>query len=522
MSEERSAGAGRASTAARHHEVVIVGTGFSGLGMAARLRREGMHDFVVLERNDGIGGTWWDNTYPGCQCDVPSHLYSFSFAPNPDWSRTYGLQPEIRDYLGHTAERFGVTPHVRFRCALEHAQWDEEEGIWRLRASDGEMTARFLIAGVGPLSEPAVPDLPGLERFQGNVFHSARWDHDHELGGERVGVIGTGASAIQFVPRIQPKVRSLQVFQRTPPWILPHTDRPITRIERFLYRRFPGLQRAARLGIYLSREWLVVAFAKRRALMKLPEGLARRHLARQVKDPELRRKLTPSYTIGCKRILLSNDWYPALTAPNTEVVSDGIREVREHSVVTAAGEEIELDTIVLGTGFKVTDYPAADHLVGRGGRTLNDAWHGSPQAYLGTSIAGFPNLFMLLGPNTGLGHSSMVFMIEAQVAHVIRCMRALADTDAQAVEVREEAQAAYNDSVQRDLQGTVWNAGGCKSWYFDKTGRNTTLWPRFTWQFRRSARRLEPAAYRFLSRPGTLGLDAGDEGAELRGRPVAA
>jgi cation diffusion facilitator CzcD-associated flavoprotein CzcO len=375
---------------------------------------------------------------------------------------------------------------------------------------------------VGPLSEPAIPHLPGLDRFRGEVFHSARWNHGHDLAGERVGVIGTGASAIQFVPRIQREVRSLHVFQRTPAWILPHTDRPVTRLERALYRRFPALQRLARAGIYASREWLVLAFAKRRALMRLPERLARRHLARQVGDQELRSKLTPSYTIGCKRILLSNDWYPALTASNTELVTAGIREVREGSVVTAAGEEIELDTIVLGTGFRVTDFPAADRIFGRGGSSLNDAWRGSPQAYLGTSIAGFPNLFMLLGPNTGLGHNSMVFMIESQVAHVIRCMRALDETGAQAIEVREEAQAAYNERLQRELATTVWNAGGCESWYIDRTGRNTTIWPRFTWQFRRSARRFEPAAYRFLSGGGAAGLDSGDEAGELLGRPVAA
>jgi cation diffusion facilitator CzcD-associated flavoprotein CzcO len=502
--------------------VAIVGTGFSGIGMAARLKREGIDDFVVLERNEGVGGTWWDNTYPGCQCDVPSHLYSFSFAPNPSWSRTYSLQPEIRDYLRDCAERFGITPHVRFGCELRSAAWDEEAACWRLETADGELTAEALVAGVGPLSEPATPDIPGLERFEGALFHSARWDHDHDLAGERVAVIGTGASAIQLVPRIQREVERLHVFQRTPPWILPHTDRPVSRLERRIYRRFPALQRLLRAGIYASREWLVLAFAKRRGLMKLPEALARRHLRRQVPDPELRSKLTPSYTIGCKRILLSNDWYPALTAPNTELVTDGIREVRERSLVTGSGEEIEVDAIVLGTGFRITDFPAADHLFGRGGRSLNEVWQGSPQAYLGTSIAGFPNLFMLLGPNTGLGHNSMVFMIESQIAHVIRCLRASEERGAHAIEIRQEAQEAYNAGVQRDLAGSVWNAGGCKSWYIDRTGRNTTIWPRFTWQFRRSARRFDPSAYRFLRRARPAGEDAGDEGAELLGRPVAA
>ncbi len=503
-------------------KVAIVGAGFSGLGMAARLEREGIDDFVVLERNEEVGGTWWDNTYPGCQCDVASRLYSFSFAPNPNWSRTYSRQPEIRDYLRDCSEKLGLRPHIRFRCEVLAAAWDDEAGIWRLETSDGDLTAQMLVAGAGPLSEPALPDIPGLDSFEGNVFHSARWDHDHDLAGERVGVIGTGASAIQFVPRIQPEVGQMHVFQRTPPWILPHTDRPVTGVERRLYRALPALQRLARTAIYASREWLVLGLTRRRGLMKLPEAIARRHLKRQVRDAALRRKLTPSYTIGCKRILLSNDWYPALSKPNVEVVTDGISEVRSSSVVTGAGEELELDTIILGTGFRVTDFPAADRLVGRDGQTLNEVWQGSPEAYMGTSIAGFPNLFVMLGPNTGLGHNSIVYMIEAQVAHVMRCLRAVEERGATAIEAREEAQTRWTEDLQRDLSGSVWNAGGCKSWYIDRTGRNTTIWPRFTWQFRRSARRFDPAAYRFLGGRGAAGEHAGDEDAELVGRPLAA
>jgi cation diffusion facilitator CzcD-associated flavoprotein CzcO len=480
--------------------IAIVGTGFAGLGMAARLKREGIDDFVVLERNEDVGGTWWDNSYPGCQCDVPSHLYSFSFAPNPSWSRTYSLQPEIRDYLRDCAERFGLMPHIRFGCELTSASWDDEDGLWRLETSDGELTVQILVAGVGPLSEPALPDVPGIEHFQGKMFHSARWDHEHDLTGERVGVIGTGASAIQFVPRIQPRVGRMHVFQRTPPWVLPHTDRPVTRVERRLYRSFPRLQRLVRLGIYASREWVVLGLAYRRWMMKLPERLARRHLRRQVGDPELRSKLTPDYTIGCKRILLSNDWYPALSKPNVDVVTEGVREVRESSVVTESGDEIELDTLIMGTGFRVTDFPAADNLRGREGRSLNEVWQGSPQAYLGTSIAGFPNLFMLLGPNTGLGHTSVVFMIEAQIAHVVRCLRTMEARDVQAVEVRPEVQRAFNDQLQQQLEGTVWNAGGCQSWYMDRNGRNTTIWPRFTWQFLRQARDFDPEEYTFRPR----------------------
>jgi cation diffusion facilitator CzcD-associated flavoprotein CzcO len=476
-------------------KVAIVGTGFAGLGMAIRLKQAGVQDFVLLERAEDVGGTWWANTYPGCQCDVPSHLYSFSFAPNPDWSRTYSMQPEIRDYLRDCAERFGILPHIRFGHEVRSATWLEDERRWRIDTSGGEMTAQILVGGVGPLSEPSIPDIPGLDRFEGAVFHSAEWDHDHDLTDERVAVIGTGASSIQFVPKIQPRVTQLHLFQRTPPWVLPHTDRPVTRLERFLYRRLPFLQRLVRAGIYWGREWYVLGFVYDRRIMRLPERVARRHLRRGVRDRRLRRKLVPSYTLGCKRVLLSNDYYPALDRPNVEVLTDGIREVRPSSIVTAEGEEREVDTIILGTGFKVTDIPAAEYIRGRDGRTLAETWQGSPQAYLGTSVAGFPNLFFLLGPNTGSGHTSVVYMIEAQIAHVLKCLRALERSGRQAIEVRREVQERFNREVQTRMGDTVWSAGGCASWYFDRTGRNTTLWPEFSWRFARRARRFDRDDY---------------------------
>jgi cation diffusion facilitator CzcD-associated flavoprotein CzcO len=475
--------------------VAIVGAGFAGLGTAIRLKREGIDDFVVLERADDVGGTWQANTYPGCQCDVPSHLYSFSFALNPDWTRTYSTQPEIWDYLRDCTERFGITPHIRFGCELREASWDEDAGAWRLTTSQGELSAQVLVAGVGPLSEPKVPEIPGLDGFQGAVFHSAEWDHEHDLTGERVASVGTGASAIQFVPKIQPRVSRLHVFQRTPPWVLPHPDRPITALERRLYRRIPALQRLVRAGVYWGREMFVLGFAVNRRLMWLPQVIARVHMRRQVRDRKLRKRLTPSYTLGCKRILPSNDWYPALTKPNVEVVTEGIREVLARSIVTTDGAEREVDTIILGTGFHVTDPPSAEHLRGRDGRTLAEMWQGSPQAYLGTSIAGFPNLFMLLGPNTGLGHTSVVFMVEAQIAHVMRCLRAMQREELQSVEVRHEVQAAFNDEIQRQMKETVWTAGGCASWYIDANGRNSTLWPEFTFSFSNRARGFDPADY---------------------------
>jgi cation diffusion facilitator CzcD-associated flavoprotein CzcO len=483
----------RQDDAPRHVHVAIVGSGFAGLGMAIRLKQRGMHDFVVLERADDVGGTWRDNHYPGCQCDVPSHLYSFSFAPNPTWSRTFSRQPEIQAYLRRCAEDAGVTPHLRFGHAVTAAAWDEDAQLWRIDTAGAPFTARMLVAAPGGLSEPSVPSIPGIERFEGKVFHSAEWDHDHDLEGERVAVIGTGASAIQFVPQIQPRVGRLHLFQRTPAWIMPHADRPLSRLERRVYGAFPAAQRLMRAGIYWARETFVLGFLHRR-LMRMPARIARRHLRSQVADPELRAKLTPDYQIGCKRILISNDFYPSLAKPNVEVVTDGVREVRESSIVDAAGVEREVDTIIFGTGFQVAQMPIAERVRGRDGQRLADAWRDGMQAHLGTTVAGFPNLFIVPGPNTGLGHTSMVFMIESQIAYVLDSMRVMDELGAGAVNVRPEVQAAYNAAVQEDMKGTVW-LSGCASWYLDASGRNRTLWPGFTFAFRRRTSRFDPAHY---------------------------
>jgi cation diffusion facilitator CzcD-associated flavoprotein CzcO len=477
-----------------HHRVVVVGSGFSGLGMAIRLLKDGERDFVLLERAGEIGGTWRDNTYPGCRCDVPSHLYSFSFAPNPNWSSTFSPQPEILDYLRDVARRFGVMPHVRFHTELESADWDEAEGHWRLETSQGSMTADVLVSGQGPLSEPRLPDVAGLDGFQGTAFHSASWDHDHDLTGKRVAVVGTGASAIQFVPEIQPRVEQLHVFQRTPPWVVPHPNRRMTRFERALYSRLPLAQLAMRAGIYWARESFVLQFRHRR-VRRLATKLALRQLGAQVPDAELRRRLTPRYEIGCKRILPTDEWYPAVTEPNVEVIDQALAEVRPHSVVAADGTEREVDTIIFGTGFHVTDIPFADTVRGRDGRTLAEVWGGSPEAYKGAAVAGFPNLFLLVGPNTGLGHNSIVFMIESQVDYVGDALATMRRRGARRVEVRPEAQAAYNAEVQRLTQGTVWVSGGCASYYIDRNGRNSSLWPTFTWPFRRRTREFDEGAY---------------------------
>jgi cation diffusion facilitator CzcD-associated flavoprotein CzcO len=476
-------------------KVAVIGTGFAGIATAVRLKELGIEDFVLLERADDLGGTWRDNTYPGCQCDVPSHLYSLSFAPNPGWSRTFSHQPEIWDYLRRCAETFGITAHMRFGHDVTAAAWDDDAGLWRLTTPHGSLEAEIVVSGVGALSEPAVPRLPGLESFTGAAFHSARWDHEHDLTGERVAIVGTGASAIQFAPLIQPRVASLTVFQRTPPWVMPHPDRPLSRLERRVYRAFPRVQRLMREAIYWAREGTVLAFMHPRLMRAGGERIARRHLARQVPDPELRRRLTPGYRMGCKRVLLSDDWFPTLQRPDVELVPAGIREVRERSVVATDGSEHEVDTIVFATGFHVTDMPFARRVRGRGGRTLAQAWEGGMQAHNGTTIAGFPNLFMLLGPNTGLGHNSVVFMIEAQIAYVAEALQAMRARGATVLEVRPEAQAASNAALQERLRGSVWNSGGCASWYLDAHGRNSTIWPGSTWPFKRRTSRFDAAAY---------------------------
>jgi cation diffusion facilitator CzcD-associated flavoprotein CzcO len=488
-----------------HHRVAVVGTGFSGLGMAIRLKEEGEHDFVLLERAGDIGGTWRDNTYPGCRCDVPSHLYSFSFAPNPNWSSTFSPQSEILDYLKDCAERYNVMPHVRFHTELEAASWDDDEQLWRMETSNGPLTADILIAAQGPLSDPALPEVRGLDGFEGTAFHSAVWDHDHDLTGERVAVIGTGASAIQFVPEIQPHVRSLHIFQRTAPWVIPHRNRPLKRWERALYRLFPPAQLAMRAGIYWARESFVLQF-RHRAIGKLLERIPMMHLRSQIKDPELRKKLTPDYSLGCKRILPTDEWYPALAKPNVEVITEGLAEVRPHSVVGEDGTEREVDTIIFGTGFHVTDVPIADRIRGRDGRTLAEVWQGSMQAYKGTTVAGYPNLFFLVGPNTGLGHNSIVFMIESQISYVIDALRTMRERGARTVEVREHAQAAYNAELDRMTQDTVWVTGGCTSYYIDRNGHNSALWPTYTWPFRQRTREFDRTAYALGGRvPGPGG-----------------
>lgn len=475
-------------------KVAIVGSGFAGLGTAIRLKKEGIDNFVVFERANDVGGTWRDNSYPGCACDVESHLYSFSFAPNPNWSRMFSPQPEIWAYLQRCAKDYGITPHLRFGHEVRAITWNQSSKYWEIETSKGNYTANILVSGVGSLCEPSIPKLPGIETFQGEKFHSARWNHSYDLNGRNVAVIGTGASAIQFVPAIQPKVGKLNLFQRTPPWIVPRQDRAITDREHKMFEKFPITQKLMRTMIYLLRELYVFYFRNPR-FMTLNRNIAIRHLERAVADPVLRAKLTPNYIVGCKRILISNNYFPSLTKPNVEVITDHIREVRPHSIVTEDGVERPIDTIIYGTGFHVTDIPFAKITRGREGRTLEDTWQGSPKAHLGTTISGYPNFFILLGPNTGLGHSSVVFMIESQIEHVMNAIRYMNKNNIATIEPKLEAQTAFINNVDKHMVGTVWTAGGCASWYLDKKGRNSTLWPGFTWQFKQRVKGFNQSEY---------------------------
>nr|WSY54253.1 NAD(P)/FAD-dependent oxidoreductase [Streptomyces sp. NBC_00886] len=485
-----------------HVRAAVIGSGFGGLGAAVRLRREGVTDFVVLERADGVGGTWRDNSYPGCACDVPSHLYSFSFAPNADWPRTFSGQEHIRAYLEHVADVFRLRPHIRFNSEVKMMTWDAERLCWDIETAGGALSADLVVSATGPLSEPKIPDIPGLDSFPGKVFHSARWDHDYDLRGKRVAMVGTGASAIQIVPSIQPEVERLTLFQRTPPWVMPRVDRPISGAERALHRALPFTTQARRGLLWGIRELQVQAFTKRPTELGPVERLAKRNMARSIKDPALRARLTPDYRIGCKRILLSSAYYPALARPNVDVVTSGLSEVRGSTVVAADGSAAEVDAIVFGTGFHVTDMPIAERVVGADGRTLAEAWEGGMQALRGASAAGFPNWMTIIGPNTGLGNSSMILMIESQLNYMADYVRQLDVLGGRvALDARPDAVGAWNRAVQERMKRTVWNTGGCTSWYLDAAGRNTTIWPGTTTAFRRATRRVDLAEYEVVRAP---------------------
>lgn len=476
--------------------IFVIGAGFAGLGTAIKLQESGRRDFLVVDRGESVGGTWRDNTYPGAACDVPSQLYSFSFAPNTEWSRSFSPQPEIHAYLQRVAEEAGVLDRFRFGVTVEDATWDEADQVWHISTTAGAVTADILISGSGGLSEPRLPDIAGIDSFAGEIFHSARWNHDYDLTGKRVAVIGTGASSIQIVPEIAERVAHLDVYQRTAPWVIPRHDRSYTGLERLAFRHLPLFQKAYRTAIYWAREGFVPAFTWQPKLAAPAKAQALANIRKGISDPELRKAVTPDYEIGCKRILISNTWYPALDRDDVDLVTDPIAEITPTGIVTRDGTQRDIDCLIVATGFYTTDQPIAHHVKGRDGRTLADVWaeHGMA-SYKGTTTAGFPNLFQIVGANTGLGHSSMVFIIESQIAYILSALDQMEQRRIVAVEPQQQAQDDWNADLHRRMARTVWSTGGCASWYLDEHGRNTTLWPRTTFTFREQLRRFDLEKY---------------------------
>jgi cation diffusion facilitator CzcD-associated flavoprotein CzcO len=475
---------------------LIVGTGFAGLAAANKILTDTPSaDVLLIERAADVGGTWRDNTYPGAACDVPSNLYSFSFAQSPAWTHNYARQPEIFEYLRSVAGEFGLRERTVFNCDMLGARWNPATSRWSVTTSRGEIEAQILVAATGTLSNPSFPDVPGIGEFGGAMFHSATWDHDFDPAGKRIAVVGTGASAIQFVPELADPAAHLIVFQRTPAWIIPRLDRQIGKLERTLYRAAPITQRFARNCLYFYREAYVVALAKHTFLLPLFKLLAMSQLRRQVKDPVLRRKLTPKFTIGCKRMLLSNTWLATLARDDVSLVDTGMSAVTATGVVDGAGNEHQVDAIVFGTGFTATEPPVASVIYDADGRSLAETWDGSPNAYRGTTVHGFPNLFLMYGPNTNLGHSSIVFMLESQATYISSAIREMTARHLSSINVSSRSQREYNRGIDEDLQNTVWNSGGCSSWYFDRNGRNSVMWPTFTWEFRRLLRSADLSDY---------------------------
>ncbi|CAA0103924.1 Baeyer-Villiger monooxygenase [Zhongshania aliphaticivorans] len=488
----------KAHTTPSKTDILIVGTGFAGLGMAIRLKEMGIENFVIIERASDVGGTWRDNRYPGAACDVPSHLYSFSFEPNANWSRVYPSQPELETYLQNIADKWQIRSHIRFNHTLNEARYDDISGEWRVKTTGGDFLSRFVISGNGGLAEPKLPDIPGVTSFAGHHFHSAQWDHDYSLAGKRVAVIGSGASAIQFVPKIAGVPAKLSVFQRTPNWIIPRHDRAYSRLEKWAFKHLPFARKLLRAKIYLQNETRVLGMVLHPSLMNLFRRSATNHMKRQVADSRLWPKLIPNFPIGCKRILVSNDWYPALQKPNVELVTEGIKEIREHSIVTNDNIEKPLDCIIFGTGFYATDNPIASMIYGRQGQQLSTVWKNGEEAYLGATVHGFPNFFFIVGPNVTLGHSSMVYMIETQVQAISRILQANKETKTDTVEVKLEVQNAYNAELQKRLGGSIW-ATGCDSWYKHRSGKITQLWPGFTFNFRKRNKDFKASDYIFTT-----------------------
>lgn len=469
---------------ASHNHIAIIGTGFGGIAAAVRLDRAGLDDFVLLERADDVGGVWRDNTYPGAAVDVQCQLYSYSFAPNTKWDSRFAKQPEILGYLKDVTQRFGLGGRIVLNCAVERLDWDLVRHCWRLQTAHGERTADHVVIATGALADPAIPSLIGLDRFAGESFHSARWDRNFDPAAKRVAVIGTGASAVQFIPAIAPDVTQLSVFQRTPAWVIPRHDRKITSRAQFLMRVLPVLQRLERLRLYLARERILIAF-RHPAMLGQAQRSARKHLEAQVKDRSLRAKLLPDYRLGCKRVLVSDDYLAALDRPNVTMITDGIQEIDEDGIIDVTGVHHRVDAIIFGTGFRTSALPLTHQIYGRDGASMTEVWDGNPTAYLGTTVSGFPNCYLVHGPNIGVGHTSMIYMYESQANYIAGAISYARANNVVSVEPTPVAQSAFAAEVDRLSVGTVWTSGGCTSWYLDDNGRNINIWPGSTLGYRR-------------------------------------
>ena len=480
------------------HDVAILGAGFGGLGMAVRLKARGENSFIILEKADRPGGTWRDNTYPGAACDVQSHLYWFSFDAPPDWSHVYCDQPEILGNVERLIERHGLAPHIRYGAGVTTAHWDDAAALWRIRTAGGdEYHARAFVTAWGQLNRPSFRGIEGRESFRGVLFHSSRWRHDVDLAGQRVACVGNGASAVQFIPRIAPVVAHLSVFQRSANYVVPRLDRPYTVEERRRFQEDPSLYAASREGFYLEHETWYDAMRQDTPKAREFTAVARAHLEAQVADPALRDKLWPDYPIGCKRILITDDFYPAMTRPNVEVVTECITRIEPDGVRTADGRLHEADVIVFATGFETNSLLGVVDIAGRGGRSLRDAWREAPEAYLGITAAGFPNLFMLYGPNTNLGHNSIIAMLECQYGYILQALQTVRESQADALDLRPDAMERYNRHLQREFEGTAW-AGSCSSWYKTPEGRITNNWSGSVEEYKRRTARFDPSDYEVI------------------------
>lgn len=492
------------ATATRSHphtKVAIIGAGCGGIAMAIRLQQHGIYDFIILEKGSDFGGTWRDNHYPGAACDVQSHLYSLSFAPKSNWSKRYAEAPEIFSYIQDLVTDYNLRAFCRLNTEVLAAHYQAERCLWQLQLQDQSiLEAQFVIFASGPLHIPQIPDILGIEKFQGKVFHSAQWDHTYDLSGKNVASIGTGGSAIQYIPEIAPKCKQLYVMQRTAAWVIPRDERAYPNLEKKLFKKYDWFRKLHRTRLYWSNESRVVPIVKP-GIMKFTQKLAELFIKYEVKNPELARKLTPDYIMGCKRILVSNKYFPTFNRHNVELVTEKIQELTEHSIITQDGKERPIDCLIYGTGF-ITDpriYMKNFQCTGLDGAELNEVWKQGAESYYVIRMKDFPNLFQLLGPNTLLAHNSVIFMIEAQVEYILQLMQLVDRSQSDAIMVKDQAQDAFNQQVQHMFEKTVWQSG-CVSWYQQEGGKNFALWPTYTWKYWLKTKKPNAADYRLLNK----------------------